>query len=139
MALYETIFIARQDMAPSQVDSLIEKYSNLVREMGGNVGKTEYCGLRTLAYPIRKNMKGHYVLMNINSPSAPVKEMERQMRLSEDLLRYMTVVVEDHQEGPSSLLKAARNSNLRDISISFAEGDEEEENGSNTQTDEEKE
>jgi small subunit ribosomal protein S6 len=121
MALYETIFIARQDMAPSQVDGLTEKYSNIIREMQGSVGKTEYCGLRTLAYPIKKNGKGHYVLLNITASPKAVQEMERQMRLNEDLLRFLTVMVEEHHDGPSPLLKAARNSNLRDISISFGE------------------
>lgn len=121
MALYETIFISRQDMAPSQVDGLTEKFSNIIRDQQGSVGKTEYCGLRTLTYPIKKNTKGHYVLMNITANSKAIVEMERQMRLNEDLLRFLTVIVEEHQDGPSPLLKAARNSNLRDISISFGE------------------
>jgi small subunit ribosomal protein S6 len=126
MALYETIFISRQDMAPSQVDGLTEKYSNLIRDLQGSVGKTEYCGLRTLAYPIKKSGKGHYVLMNITATPKAVQEMERQMRLNEDLLRFLTVMVDEHQDGPSPLLKAARNSNLRDISISFGEESSEE-------------
>jgi small subunit ribosomal protein S6 len=126
MALYETIFIARQDMAPSQVDGLTEKYSNIIRDLQGTVGKTEYCGLRNLAYPIKKNGKGHYVLMNITATPKAVQEMERQMRLNEDLLRFLTVMVEEHQDGPSPLLKAARNSNLRDISITFGEESSEE-------------
>lgn len=119
---YETIFIARQDMSPSQVDAVTDKYVTLIREHKGNIGKTEYCGLRTLAYPIKKSGKGHYVLMNITATAATIQEMERQMRLNEDLLRFLTVRVESHQDGPSPLLKAARNSNLRDISITF--GDE---------------
>jgi len=121
MALYENIFIVRQDMSPSQVDALTEKYSSLVRELGGIVGKTEYCGLRTLTYPIKKNNKGHYVLMNLAIGGEHIKEIERQMSLNEDLLRFLTVRVDTHQEGPSALLKAARNSNLRDISISFGQ------------------
>lgn len=127
MTLYETIYIARQDMAPSQVDGLTEKYSNIIRDLQGSVGKTEYCGLRSLAYPIKKGGKGHYVLMNITATPKAVQEMERQMRLNEDLLRFLTVMVEEHQDGPSPLLKAARNSNLRDISITFGEESSEEE------------
>lgn len=126
MTLYETIFISRQDMAPSQVDGLTEKYSNIIRDLQGSVGKTEYCGLRSLAYPIKKGAKGHYVLMNITATPKAVQEMERQMRLNEDLLRFLTVTVEEHHDGPSPLLKAARNSNLRDISISFGEESSEE-------------
>jgi small subunit ribosomal protein S6 len=125
MNLYETIFIARQDMAPSQVDALTEKYSNIIRDGGGAVSKTEYCGLRTLAYPIKKNTKGHYVLLNIKSVHPAVAEVERQMRISDDIIRYMTVRVEELQEGPSPLLKASRNSNIRDISITV-EGEDEE-------------
>ena len=121
MNLYETIFIARQDMAPSQVDALAEKYANVIRDHGGSVTKTEYCGLRALAYPINKSNKGHYVLMNLKTNAASVTEIERQMRISDDIMRYLSVRVEDHQEGPSSLLKAARNSNIRDISITVDE------------------
>jgi small subunit ribosomal protein S6 len=121
MNLYETIFIARQDMAPSQVDALAEKYANVIRDHGGSVTKTEYCGLRTLAYPMNKSNKGHYVLMNLKATAASVTEIERQMRISDDIMRYLSVRVEDHQDGPSSLLKAARNSNIRDISITVDE------------------
>lgn len=123
MTLYETIFIVRQDMAPSQVDALSEKYSGLIRDGGGSVKKTEYCGLRTLAYPIKKNNKGHYVLMNILSNPDAIKEVERQMYLSDDVLRYMSVCVDAHKEGPSSLLKSSRNSNIRDISMTVSERD----------------
>lgn len=121
MNLYETIFIARQDMAPSQVDSLADRYSSLIREAGGTVTKTEYCGLRTLTYPIKKNNKGHYVLMNIKASGEALNEIERQMRISDDVLRYLSVRVEAHQDGPSPLLKAARNSNIPEISMTIAE------------------
>ena len=123
MSLYETIFITRQDMAPSQVDSLAEKYANIIRDGGGSVSKTEYCGLRTLAYPIKKNNKGHYILMNIKSEAKHVDEIERQMRISDDIIRYLSVKVEEHREGPSALLKSSRNSNIRDISITVAGGE----------------
>jgi len=130
MKLYETIFIARQDMAPSQVDNLTEKFSGVIRDLQGTVGKTEYCGLRQLCHPIKKNKKGHYVLKNITAEASAIDEMERQMRLNEDVLRYMTVCVDEHHDGPSPLLKAARNSNLRDISISFSEENEKSDNAS---------
>jgi len=120
MTLYETIFIVRQDMAPSQVDALSEKYSGLIRDGGGSVKKTEYCGLRTLAYPIKKNNKGHYVLMNIASNSEALKEVERQMYLSDDVIRYMSGCVDAHKDGPSALLKSSRNSNIRDISMTVS-------------------
>lgn len=130
MNLYETIFIARQDMAPSQVDALAEKYANIIRDHGGSVTKTEYCGLRTLAYPINKSHKGHYVLMNLKTKADAVKEIERQMRISDDIMRYISVRVESHQDGPSPLLKAARNSNIREISITVDDESKSDENES---------
>jgi small subunit ribosomal protein S6 len=122
MTLYETIFIVRQDMAPSQVDALSEKYAGIVKDAGCSVDKTEYCGLRTLAYPIKKNNKGHYVLMNIKAKPDVIKEVERQMYLSDDVIRYISIRVESFQEGPSALLKASRNSNIRDISMTVGTG-----------------
>lgn len=108
MKLYETIFIARQDMSPAQVEALTEKFSNVITENGGSVGKTEYCGLRTFTYLIKKNRKGHYVLMNITADTKALDEMERLMHLSEDILRYLSVKVEEHETGPSALLKSSR-------------------------------
>ena len=121
MNKYETIFIARQDMAPSQVDALAEKYSTIVKNSQGTVQKTEYCGLRTLAYPIKKSTKGHYVLMNLEVSPEGLKEIERQMYLSDDVIRYLSIKVENLDGGPSALLKSSRNSNLRDISMTVAE------------------
>lgn len=108
MKFYETIFIARQDMSPAQVEALTEKFVNVVTENGGTVGKTEYCGLRPLAYLIKKNRKGHYVLMNVTADAKALAEMERVMYISEDVLRYLSVKVEAHETGPSALLKANR-------------------------------
>lgn len=121
MNFYETIFIARQDMAPSQVDTLSEKYASIIKEAKCSVKKTEYCGLRTLAYPIKKNAKGHYVLMNIEATPEALAEMERQMYLSDDVIRYMSIRVEELEAGPSALLKSSRNSNIRDISLNVAD------------------
>src|SRR5688572_4456775 len=105
MALYENVFIARQDMSLTQVEALMERFSNIVTKNGGTVGKTEYCGLRNLAYPIKKNQKGHYALMNLTAPEAAIAEMERNMKLSEDVMRFLTVKVTEHETGPSAILQ----------------------------------
>lgn len=94
MALYEHIFIARQDVSQQQVEQMLEQYTNVIKENGGSVGKTEYWGLRNLAYKVKKNRKGHYTLVNIDAPHAAVAEMERQMGLSDDVIRFMTIRVE---------------------------------------------
>lgn len=105
MALYEHIFLARKDVSGQQVDALIEKFKGVIEEHGGTVGKTENWGLKTLPYRVKKNRKAHYALMNIDANSDAVVEMERQMRLNEDILRYMTIRVEEHEEGPSAPLR----------------------------------
>ena len=102
---YETIFIARQDITANQVESLAKQYTSIIKEYGGEVTKTEFCGLRTLAYPIKKNKKGHYILLNIAVESKAIKEMERQMNLNEDVLRYLTVSVEQLDNAPSALMQ----------------------------------
>ena len=102
---YETVFIIRPDLAESQVEALGNKYTDLIREMGGEVTKTEYCGLRSLAYRINKNRKGYYVLMNLSCPPEAVIEMERQMRISEDVMRYLSVKVDELDPNPSVLVQ----------------------------------
>jgi len=94
MALYENVFIARQDVPQTQVEALTNQFAELVTGMGGTVSKKEYWGLRSLTYRIKKNRKGHYTLLNIDAPSAAVKEMERQLGINEDVLRYLTLRVE---------------------------------------------
>ena len=94
MAKYETVFIARQDLAPAQVEQIAEKMAKIVTDNGGKVHKTEHWGLKTLAYRINKNRKGHYVLFELDTPAAALHELERNMRLSEDILRYMSVRIE---------------------------------------------
>ncbi len=108
MALYEHIFIARQDVSSAQVTSMIEAFSGLIQEGGGTVAKTEYWGLRTMAYRIKKNRKGHYVLLNLDAPSDAVAEMERQERLHEDVLRTLTLRVDEFEEGPSVVMQGRR-------------------------------
>jgi small subunit ribosomal protein S6 len=104
MKLYETVFIVRQDATPNQVEALVQDYTKIIRDSEGDVAKTEFCGLRTLAYPIKKNNKGHYVLMNLKASSDVIKEVERQMKLNESVLRYLTIKVEAHDPNPSPLM-----------------------------------
>ena len=102
---YESIFIARQDISPVQVDSLVDTFVKVLSNGGGKVTKKENWGLRTLAYKIKKNRKGHYVLMNVESSASAISEMENQMRLNEDILRFMTVKVEKLDEEPSYMMR----------------------------------
>jgi small subunit ribosomal protein S6 len=101
MAFYECVLIARQDISGTQVEALLETFSTLIVEQGGQVPKKEYWGLKNLAYRIRKNRKGHYALLNIDAPAAAVKELERTMGINEDVLRFLTIRVEALEEGPS--------------------------------------
>lgn len=110
MALYENIFIARQDVSQQQVETMTEAFADLIRSNGGTVGRTEFWGVRNLAYKIKKNRKGHYVLMNIDAPSDAMLEMERNMRLHEDVVRYLTVRVDELEEGPSAMMQSRHRS-----------------------------
>ena len=104
MPLYEHVFIARQDISPAQVEHLTDELQEIIRENGGSIEKTEYWGLRNLQYKINKNRKGHYSLMNITCAPEAMQEMERQMRIMEDVLRFMTLRVEAHDEEPSPVM-----------------------------------
>lgn len=105
MPFYENVFIARQDISQPQVETLTETFSKVVEEHGGKVSKTEAWGLRNLSYKIKKNRKGHYVLLNVDAPPAAVEEMERQMRIHEDVIRYLTVRVDALEDGPSAMMQ----------------------------------
>ena len=105
MALYEHVFLARQDLSQQQVDALVETYKGIITAGGGSVGRVENWGLKSLTYRINKNRKAYYTLMDITAPSAAVKEVERQQGLSEDILRFMTVKVEAHEEGVSAMMQ----------------------------------
>jgi small subunit ribosomal protein S6 len=105
MPCYESVFIARQDISASQAEGLTETFSQIISNNGGNVVSSESWGLRSIAYRIKKNRKGHYVLMNIDAPAPALHEMERQMRIHEDVLRYMTIRVDGFEEGPSAMLR----------------------------------
>ena len=105
MSFYETVFIVRQDLSEKQVETLTSDYSKIIASGGGKVVRVEQWGLRTLAYRIRKNRKGHYVLMHIDAAPAAVAEMERQMRLSEDILRFMSVSMEEMPSEPTIMMR----------------------------------
>ena len=105
MPLYEHVFLARQDVSAQQVEQLVEQFKGLIETGGGSVGKVETWGLRSLAYRIKKNRKAHYTLMNIDAPHAAVAEMERQMGLNEDVLRFMTFKVDELEEEPSAMMQ----------------------------------
>lgn len=104
MALYEHVVLVRQDAAPQQVEALVEQYKGVIEAAGGSVTKIEHWGLRSLAYRISKNRKAHYALLNIDAPYAAVAEVERLEKLSEDVLRSLTLRVEEHEEGQSAIL-----------------------------------
>ena len=106
MPLYENVFIARQDISGAQVDQLADSFTTLIAEQGGQVKKREYWGLRNLAYRMNKNRKGHYVLFNIEAPPAAIAELERTMRINEDVLRYLTLRIEKVDEGPSPIMQS---------------------------------
>src|SRR5690606_35151633 len=104
MALYEHIYLARQDVSQQQVEELTAQLTEILGQGGGKVTKNEYWGLKGLSYRIKKNRKAHYTLLNIDASPAAVAEMERQMRINEDILRFMTVRVDEHEEGPSAMM-----------------------------------
>jgi small subunit ribosomal protein S6 len=105
MALYEHIFLARQDVSAQQVEELTNQFTEVLTQGGGKVTKNEYWGVKTLSYRIRKNRKAHYTLLNIDAPHPAVAEMERQMRINEDILRFMTIRVDALEEGPSAMMQ----------------------------------
>jgi small subunit ribosomal protein S6 len=105
MRCYEHTFIARQDLSPQQAQALAETYTGVLTEHGAEVTKTEYWGLRNLSYRIRKNRKGHYLHLNVRAPADAIDELERQERLSDDVLRYLTVKVDQLEEAPSIVMQ----------------------------------
>ena len=116
MALYEHLLIARQDISAQQVDALATHLQTIVEGEGGKIEKQEYWGLRGLAYRIKKNRKGHYVLLNINAPAGAVIELERQLKINEDVLRYITVKVDQFEQ--------SSNKNKRERDDNKTEGEE---------------
>ena len=105
MALYEHIFLARQDLSQAQVDALAASATEIIEANDGKVTKTETWGLKNLAYKIDRNRKAHFVMLNIEGPGSVVAELERQTRINEDVIRYMTIKVDEHEEGPSVMMR----------------------------------
>jgi len=114
MPLYEHVYLARQDVSAQQVEALTAQYKGVIEQMGGKVAKTEYWGVKSLSYRIRKNRKAHMTLLNVDAPAAALAEIERQERLNEDVLRYLTVRVDAHEEGPSAMMRKADRDRERD-------------------------
>ena len=105
MALYEHVFISRQDLSNQQAEGLIEHFGQILTDNGGSLKGTEYWGLRTLAYKIKRNRKAHFVMLDIEAPAGAVAELERQTAINEDVIRYMTVRVDEHESGPSVMMR----------------------------------
>jgi small subunit ribosomal protein S6 len=105
MPLYEHVFLARQDVTPQQVESMVDQYKGVVESNGGKIEKTEMWGVKSLAYRIKKNRKAHFALFNLDAPPAAVAEMERQMRINEDILRFITVRVDKLESEPSVMMQ----------------------------------
>ena len=114
MALYEHVYLARQDVTAQQVDAMTEQFKGIIEANGGKVAKVEYWGVKSLAYRIKKNRKAHMSLFNVDAPPAAITEMERQMRINEDVLRFLTLRVEAFEEGPSAMLRKREESDRDD-------------------------
>jgi len=105
MRLYESVFIARQDISSTQVETMADEFAGIITEAGGKIHKREYWGLRSLAYRIKKNRKGHYIMFNLETDAATLKEYERIMGLNEDVLRFLNIRIEEVEEGPSIIMQ----------------------------------
>jgi small subunit ribosomal protein S6 len=114
MPLYEHVFLARQDVAPQQVETFVDQYKGVIEQNGGQIAKTELWGVKSLAYRIKKNRKAHFAMFNLDAPPAAVAEMERQMRINEDILRFMTVRVDAFEEGPSVMMQKRERDERKD-------------------------
>ncbi len=114
MPLYEHVYLARQDASAQQVEELTGQLKGVVENLGGSVAKTEYWGVKSLSYRLRKNRKAHFTLMNLDAPPAAINEIERLERLNEDVLRYLTIRVEEHEAGPSAMMRRAERDRDRD-------------------------
>jgi small subunit ribosomal protein S6 len=114
MPLYEHVYLARQDVTTQQVEELTAQFKGIIEQMGGSVAKAEYWGVKSLSYRLRKNRKAHFTLLNVEAPPAALTEVERQERLNEDVLRYLTVRVEEHEAGPSAMMRKVDRDRDRD-------------------------
>src|SRR6266851_767411 len=114
MPLYEHVFLTRQDASAQQVEELTSQFKGVIEQMGGKIAKLEQWGVKTLSYRMRKNRKAHFTLLNVEAPPAALNEIERQERLNEDVLRYITIRVDEHEEGPSAMMRKADRDRERD-------------------------
>jgi small subunit ribosomal protein S6 len=114
MPLYEHVYLARQDASTQQVEELTAQLKGVIEGLGGTISKNEYWGVKSLSYRLRKNRKAHFTLMNVNAPPTAINEIERLERLNEDVLRYLTIRVEEHEEGPSAMMRRAERDRDRD-------------------------
>ncbi len=105
MPLYEHVFMARQDVTSQQVEQMVETFKGVIEQNGGAIERTEMWGVKSLAYRIKKNRKAHFTMLNLNAPAPAVAEMERQMRISEDILRFMTIRVDELEVEPSVMMQ----------------------------------
>jgi small subunit ribosomal protein S6 len=131
MPLYEHIFMARQDVTPQQVEAMVDQYKGVIEQNGGSVDKTEMWGVKSLAYRIKKNRKAHFTMFNISAPAQAMAEMERQMRINEDILRFMTIRVDELETEPSVMMQKRdrderkdRERRERDSGFEGSEGEE---------------
>ena len=114
MPLYEHVYLARQDLSAQQVEELTAQYTGVIEQMGGKIAKSEYWGVKTLTYRMRKNRKAHFTLMNVDAPAAAIAEVERQQRINEDILRQLTIRVDEHEAEPSAMMRKADRDRDRD-------------------------
>jgi len=113
MPLYEHVFLARQDLAQAQVDAITENATNIITEAKGKVVKTENWGLKSIAYRIAKNRKAHYVMLDIDAPASAIAELERQSNINEDIIRFLTIRVDEHEKGPSAMMRRGEKERAR--------------------------
>ena len=114
MPLYEHVFLSRQDVSAQQVEDLTKQFTTVIEGLGGKVTKNEYWGVKSLNFRIRKNRKAHFTLLNVDAPPAALTEVERQQRINEDVLRYLTVRVDELEEGPSAMMRKVERDRERD-------------------------
>src|SRR5436305_15213441 len=122
MPLYEHVYLARQDVSAQQVEELTKQFTGVIEQMGGKVTKNGYWGVKSLNCRIRKNRKAHFTLLNVDAPPAALTEVERQQRINEDVLRYLTVRVEELEEGPSAMMRKVERDRERDERGGFGGG-----------------
>ena len=114
MPLYEHVYLARQDVSAQQVEELTTQLKGVIEGLGGKIAKTEYWGVKSLSFRIRKNRKAHFTLLNVDAPPAALAEVERQERINEDVLRYITIRVDELEEGPSAMMRKVDRDRERD-------------------------